>query len=188
MSDDADEIYAEIKRRKSRARELGIPELIWDLFDSVKHYPSYSRNDPAGYQRFVPSFVTEIHEPTKDDIAFAYGGVNYFFSWKTKKVESFHSDFDRIREDGQLVLSTNDDRVFELTLRGEQDMSGDDYVPETWELREIEAFIEGPWVEHLQELNSRIIQHRQSVHEADARKRREEPAKLADLKNRFGIK
>jgi hypothetical protein len=157
MSDDADEIYAEIKRRKSRARELGIPELIWDLFDSVKHYPSYSRNDPAGYQRFVPSFVTEIHEPTKDDIAFAYGGVNYFFSWKTKKVESFHSDFDRIREDGQLVLSTNDDRVFELTLRGEQDMSGDDYVPETWELREIEAFIEGPWVEHLQELNSRII-------------------------------
>ena len=97
-------------------------------------------------------------------------------------------EFAVVREDGQLVLSVSDDRVFELTLRGEQDMSGDDYVPETWELREIDAFNEGPWVEHLQELNSRIIQHRQSVHEADAKKRKEEPAKLADLKNRFGIK
>lgn len=61
-------------------------------------------------------------------------------------------------------------------------------MPTTWELREIEAFVEGPWVERLQELNSRIIQHRRNVHEADAKKRREEPAKLADLKDRFGIK
>jgi len=67
-------------------------------------------------------------------------------------------------------------------------MSSDDYVPETWKLREIEAFIEGPWVECLRELNSKIIQHLRNVHEADAKKRREGPAKLADLKERFGIK
>lgn len=55
-------------------------------------------------------------------------------------------------------------------------------------LREIEASIEGPWVDRIRELNSRKIQHRQNVHEGDAKKRREEPAKLADLKDRFGIK
>jgi hypothetical protein len=78
--------------------------------------------------------------------------------------------------------------VFELTLHGEQDISSDDYVPEVWKLGEIEAFIEGPWVEHLRALNSKIIEHRRSVHEADAKRRREDPGKLADLKDRFGIK
>jgi len=191
MADDADELYAEIKRRTDRARELGVPELIWDLFENVKHYPSYSRNDPVGYNRFVPSFVTAIQEPTKDNIAFEYDGVNYSFSWSTKRVESFLSssdNFDICRENGLLILRVKDDRVFELTLRGEQDLSGDDWVPPTWELREIEAFIEGPWVEHLRELNSKIIQYLRNVHEADAKKRREEPSKLADLKDRFGIK
>jgi len=94
MPDDADEIYAEIKRRKERAREFGVPELIWDIFVRIKHYPSYSRNNPAGYQRFVPSFVTAIQEPSKDNIAFVYDGMNYLFSWGTKRVESFHDNFD----------------------------------------------------------------------------------------------
>ena len=83
MADDADDIYAEIKRRKDRARELGVPQLIWDL--SERKHSSYSRNNPVGYNRFVPSFVTAIQEPTKDNIAFEYDGVNYSFSWSTKK-------------------------------------------------------------------------------------------------------
>jgi hypothetical protein len=189
MADEADAIYAEVKRRKDRAKELGVPESMWDLFENVKYFPSYSRNDPVGYQKFVPNFVTSIQEPEKNQIRFEYNGVNYFFSWSTKRVESFSSYSDDIhREDGRLILRVDNERVFELTLRGEQDLSGDDWVPPEWRLREIEAFIEGPWVETLQELNSRIIQHRRDVHEADAKKRREEPAKLVDLKDRFGIK
>ena len=50
----------------------------------------------------------------------------------------------------RLILRVHDKRVFELTLRGEQDMSGDDYTPETRKLREI-VFIEGPWTEESDE-------------------------------------
>ncbi|MFI5353094.1 MAG: hypothetical protein ACHQZS_09050 [Candidatus Binatales bacterium] len=191
MVDEADEIYAEVKRRKDRAQELGVPELIWDLFDTVKHFPSYSRNNPEGYQRFVPEFVTEIQEPSKENVAFQYDGVRYLFNWSTKRVESSFSSragFEMSLEDGLLILHVNDEGVFELTLRGEQDFSGDDWVPETWKVREIQAFIEGPWVEGLRGLNSRIKEHRRRLHEAEAKRRREEPSRLAELKSRFGIK
>jgi hypothetical protein len=88
-------------------------------------------------------------------------GFSYSFSWSTERVESYistNSNFDISREDGRLILRVNDERVFELTLRGEQDLSGDEWVPATWELREIEAFIEGSWIERLGVLNSKIVE------------------------------
>jgi hypothetical protein len=82
MPDDPDEIYVEVRRRKDRARELAVPELIWDLFENVRYFPSYSRNEPVGYQKFVSSFVTAIQESRKiisrlsmTDLAIRFPGV-----------------------------------------------------------------------------------------------------------------
>jgi hypothetical protein len=189
MAEDPDQIYAAIERRKRRAVELGVPEFVWDLFERVKFYPSYSRNDPVGYQKFIPSGVTALEEPAKGDVAFVYDGSKYSFSWSTKNADSFlGKHHETVREDARLVLRVEGERVFELALRGEQTFYEDDVSPKTWEKREIQAFVEGPWVENLRELNGTIIQHYQQVHEAEARKRREDPRKLADLKDRFGIK
>jgi hypothetical protein len=192
MTDDANAIYAEVEKRKRRAQELGAPKVVWELFEHVRHYPSYLhlRNDPPGYDRFVPSAIAAVEEPAKDNVSFVYEGVRYSFAWSATSVDSFFGgmdDFETLREDGRLILSVNDERVFELVLRGEQALS-DEYVPTTWEPRGIEAFVEGAWLEHLRVLNKKVSQHLQSVHQADAKKRREDPAKLADLRDRFGIK
>jgi hypothetical protein len=60
MADDADAIYAEIERRKRRAKELGVPQLIWGLFETIRYFPKYASDDPPGYKKFVPLFVRHM--------------------------------------------------------------------------------------------------------------------------------
>ena len=190
MSDESDSIYAEIENRKQRAKELGISEFVWDLFEAVRYFPSYSRDIPPGYQKFVPSVVTALEEPAEGSVKFLYDGMRYSFLWSTKRKSEFRlrATSETLREDGSLVLHVNDQPVFELTLHGEQTFYEDDVGPKTWEKRGIEAFVEGTWVEALRELNKRIIQHRRDIH-SKLRPRNvvKKPAKLADLKKRFGI-
>jgi hypothetical protein len=189
MADDADAIYAEIERRKHRAKELGVPQLIWSLFETVRYFPSYARDDPPGYKRFVPPFVIRINSLAEGGLVFSYEGVEYSLAWSEKSSDSYGGYRSRISSyNGRLALNVAENRVFELTLFGTQDESTDEYVPMEWTIRNVDAFVEGTWIERLTELASKIAQHRQEVHEADAKKRREDPAKLKDLKDRFGIK
>ncbi|HXN14266.1 MAG TPA: hypothetical protein VN865_14230 [Candidatus Acidoferrales bacterium] len=189
MADDADAIYAEIERRKQRAKELGVPQLVWGFFETVKYLPSWASDDRPNDKKFVPPFVTEIKALPEGGLAFSYEGVGYSLAWSEKSNDSYDSYRSRMASyNGRLALNVAEDRVFELTLFGTQDQSSDEYVPMEWTIRNVEAFVEGPWVERITELAVRITQHRREVHEADARKRREDPAKLKDLKDRFGIK
>ena len=189
MTDDADAIYAEIERRKLRAKELGVPQLVWGFFEVVRYLPSYTRDDPSGYKRFVPPFMTEIKDLAPDGVSFSCGSVQYSFAWSQEDIDSFGASRSRISSrNGRLVLSIVKDRVFELTMFGTQDESSDEYIPIEWTFRNVEAFVEGTWIERLIELADKIAQHNREVHEADAKKRREDPTKLKDLKDRFGIK
>lgn len=189
MADDADAIYAEIERRKQRAKELGVPQLVWGFFETVRSLPSYARDEPPGYKKFVPPFVTEIKKLGERGLAFSYEGVEYSLAWSEKSSDSYGGSRYRISSyNGRLALSVAEDRVFELTLFGTQDESSDEYVPMEWTIGNVEAFVEGPWIERLTELTVKIAEHDHEVHEAAAKKRREDPAKLQDLKDRFGIK
>jgi hypothetical protein len=189
MADDADAIYAEIERRKQRAKELGVPQLVWGFFETIRYLPSYARDEPPGDKKFVPPFVTEIKKLAEGGLAFSCEGVAYSLAWSGKGSDSYGGYRSRISSyNGRLALNVAEDRVFELTLLGTQDESSDEYVPMEWSIGNVEAFVEGPWIERVTELTVRIAQHRREVHEADAKKRREDPAKLKDLKDRFGIK
>jgi hypothetical protein len=187
MGDHADKIYAEIQERKRRASELGVPQLIWGIFEDTKHFPSYCRDDPPGYKKFVPPFVLEIGKVAEGGVAFSYEGIIYSFRWSQTRNDSY--DNYRISTyNGRLELGVANDRVFELTMYGTQDESSDEWVPTEWSFRDVQAFVEGPWIDRLAKLAEKIAHHRSDVHEADAKKRREDPAKLKDLKDRFGIK
>lgn len=193
MADDTDAIYAEIEKRKRRAQELGVGDFVWELFDCVRYYPRYVHNDPPGQARYIPPEITGAREAGHGNTVFVCDGVQYRFWWKEKNREHDYSayserDFDTTRTDGRLVLFVNDQRMLELKMYGEQFFGPDMPGPKEWAIRGIEAFIEGPWVEHLRKLNQRRLQHLQSVYEADAKRKRENPEKLADLKERFGLK
>jgi hypothetical protein len=88
MADDADAIYAEIERRKRRAKELGVPQLVWGFFETVRYLPSYARDEPPGDKRFVPPFVTEIKKLAEGGLAFSYEGVEYSLAWSEKSSDS----------------------------------------------------------------------------------------------------
>lgn len=44
---DERQIFAEVERRKERARSLGLPDLVFRLyFDGIKHYVAWSQSSP----------------------------------------------------------------------------------------------------------------------------------------------
>src|ERR1019366_10256534 len=106
MADDADAIYAEIERRKQRAKELGVPQLVWGFFETIRYLPSYARDEPPGDKKFVPPFVTEIKKLAEGGLAFSCEGVAYSLAWSGKGSDSYGGYRSRISSyNGRLALN-----------------------------------------------------------------------------------
>jgi hypothetical protein len=54
-------------------------------------------------------------------------------------------------------------------------------------LKEIDAFIEGPWVEDIKRMAASYKAHKSKLTEEREKKEREDPHKLEDLRKKFGI-
>jgi hypothetical protein len=152
---DADEIYAEVERRKKRAVALHLPQTISEFFlYKVRNYPVW-RADPERTE-YVPQVVNDLEQQIGEtsDVKvylFSHGGTRYRFSWTQKGRDSYfeeHSRYDHIAWTGNLTLYVDDEQVFAMALRGEQDIPGGiDWIPQS-----VEAFVEGRWVEDLRAL------------------------------------
>ncbi len=178
---EADEVHEEVERRKRRARELQLPSLLFELYrDLICHYPAWS----VDHRQYIPDDVAALEQPAEGAISFIYRGNKYSFSWGQEMVDSTFDDSPEqmLYYNGFLNVHVAGQRVFTLTLRGESDMGI------TWEPRNIEAFIEGPWVEALRTLAQTAKDHLRTARNLEAKKWREDAGRLADLKERFGIK
>lgn len=85
---------------------------------------------------------------------------------------------------GYLEIFVNDERMFRLSLIPEVD---GDYGETYWRPVDIEAFIEGPWIEDLKRLARLATAHHEEELRLAAQRRKEAPALLEDFKTRFGI-
>lgn len=139
---------------------------------------------------YIPDVISNVEQPGKDIVALSYRDTRYRFSWAdTSDSHSYLRDSvynpHRVRSTANLGLYVDDQQVFALTLRGECDL---DFPVTTWTPGDVEAFVEGPWVDELRALAEAASEHVRAVADTEAKKEREDPAKLADLKERFGVK
>ena len=184
MAMEPDEIRAEVQRRKKRAADLGIREVLRDLIKHRNHYRAWLKDDPKFTARVIcPDIILFGTE-----IRFSIGPTTFQLMNDEERVASDDWDSrrdsrcDRSRE--TVTLKVNGEEVFEFTVNKSTycERDGPSYHEH---FGEIFRFIEGPWVTEIGEFVLKA-----QAHSASAWKERIAPREAAEaegLKKRFGL-
>jgi len=179
----ADEIRAEIERRKKRASDLKLREVLWNLYDGhLSRYREWLLKDPT----LVHPEVKEALEISDGSINFKMGTAAYRISYKEGQPEGnepWWSDRDFEEETitpATLSLAVDGEPVFEFNIRRSTRALRSGPV---WEdtMGEISRFTEGGWTVELAVLLQKV-----RFHEKTIRDQRELPA-LQQRMKQFGL-
>ena len=172
---DKERILQEIAKKKERAYQLGLPEIVFDLYDNhIKFYPSWINN--KGKSR-VCTIITSAKRISDEEqindvsIQIEFEGKSFIF----RLIEGSHSKRSLYYV---LELYYFDKKVFILSIEDELHPGYDNWQIK---IRDVLGFIEGEWIEDILKLKKQI---------ENEKKKREEESKnkdLGNLKRDFGI-
>jgi hypothetical protein len=167
------EIRGEVERRKQRARDLKIREVLWDLEKHSKHCRAWLRDDPLFAARLTyPGVVLSDSE-----VRFSIAQTTFVLTYKESAVSP---DTKR----GTLVLKLNAENVFEFSVDKTTEFG--EFEPIfTERLGEVVRFIEGPWIVDVIGFWREVNAHSDSVWKE--RNNPREAKEIEDLKKRFGL-
>ena len=173
-----DAIYAEVDRRKKRAEELGIREIVWSLYHHrLEWYPDWFKRKS---EMIFPKVKDALQpEEGQTQIEIESHKLLFAYSERGSYLDDYGSNV------GTLALRVNDQRVLEFDVWIE--LPKKEYDDTVYSVSTIHAFIEGPWVGELRELLAEIESHEKKTSEALQKRGREAPQTLEDLKKRFGL-
>lgn len=170
-------VLQEVKKKQQRAKDLGLPDLINDLYmNHIKYFPSWIKNNRG----FVPNMVkncTELNNKDEDNkkIILELNDKKYSFRFEER---SFSMPDGEWCIHGDLELSLNDEKCLAISLTYE----GDKYYS-SWKPSSVKAFKEKDWIKDFRELKKQI--------DIDAKiledKRKNDPNKINKLKADFDI-
>ncbi len=163
---DAQKILREVEKRKQRAKDLGIEKVLLCLFFG-DGYGSFS-----AYKIEGASLISDFKKSGDFDnrwCRFILNIKNYFVSCHKSTLQ----------------ISIDEKKVLTVKMGDSFTPVNDPYISgiEKWWCSEIESFIEGEWV---QELKNLIIQIEINEKE-EKRKKEENPERIKQLKDDFGI-
>ncbi|MGC1201973.1 MAG: hypothetical protein WA879_10530 [Candidatus Acidiferrales bacterium] len=110
-----DEIRAEVQRRKKRAEDLGIREVVRGLIKHRDHYQAWLRDDPQFAARVLhPDIIL-----SDDEVRFSIGPTAFQLKHREEPVSRDYDDrgdspWERSRE--TLKLRVNGQKVFEFNI------------------------------------------------------------------------
>lgn len=173
-----DEIYKEVERRKARAKELKISDVVFDTYEKkyLKYYPTWFSSEHN--REALPPEVIGAESLDNKGVKIRLASGTYTFKY-AEKVKNLEND---VWIDGEFELLAEDQLVLAFSVYG---VIGE-YVTE-YSINDIEAFIEGPWVEDLRRLSALIEAYNLKRKQEREKRERDDPQKLADLRKRFGI-
>jgi hypothetical protein len=171
-------ILAEVERRRKSAKELG----LFDLLNLFRDHVEFLEGGPDPER--LPKSVTDVKvRDTKsgnDSIKAReiwFGSRSYIFSFSERYGTSDSGD---IYLTGRLVLVREGQTVLDLSFSGTVDL----YLGAVWEPNEVEAFIEGDWLQEIDFFAQEVADLA-----AERRNRSQEQTKnheLEELKRKFG--
>jgi len=157
-------IWAEIERRRERARDLKLREELWLLCNSVlRGYAHAMANDP---ERIYPP-IRESLSIARGVYRFAVDDITYKVIFRERKKEKNAriarlTGIETITTPITLTLHVDNKLVFEFEMKNS--VTGAPEMPVfREELGEIIAFIEGPWIQAIAELVDNASQHQLAV-------------------------
>lgn len=176
-----EEIRAEVERRRQRARDLKIREVLWGLEKSFRSYLYWLHKDPQFAKRLIYSGV----ELSDNEARFSLGQMTLkVFYRKGKRLSEDFGGIESVTTHGTLTLELNDDSVFEFEVSETVD-SLPDFPGFSESLGQIARFIEGPWVTEIVEFAQRVKAYEQAAWKE--RNAPREAQQAAELRKRFGL-
>jgi hypothetical protein len=173
---EADKIFKEVAKRKARAEELGIKELISELyFDALVYYPHWLKNGPEYVCSFIKNAVETIDKKDVKRTNIKMKDKDYVFFFKTM---SFSTPDGEYHTHGDLDLFLDNKKILGLDTALEAGA-----YDSTWKAFQINAFIEGDWIKDFTQLQQQI----EIENEERERRKKEAPEKIMKLKEDFGI-
>ncbi len=172
-------IVAEVERRRKRAEELGLLDLLtlfYNHLEFLKDGPNPER---------LPETVTNVKvadiRSGRDSIQIReifFGEKSYIFVFK------WHDGVDPGGEPdtrGHLLLLKDSQTLFDLSVLGKDE----EWTGRVWTPYIVEAFIEGVWVQEIKTFAQEIFdRHDEGQRQSQAERKKKE---LGDLKKKFGI-
>lgn len=171
----AGDIPAQVEKRKSLAHSLELSRRLLEIYEPVRHSPSWIKAG-AGLVCDPVSNPVSRREGEEDILEFDHDHNTY--SLRLKRISSDGSD----PGGSSVVLLSFCDvggrTLFAVSVVQEQDSHGCHYRP-----LDIEVFIPGHWIKDFLELSEEIVALKR---EMDIRKKYD-PAELERLKKHFGL-
>ena len=173
-------ILREAEKRKQKAKDFGLPELIWNLYQHLR-YATYGVPDGISKDYdYISELVGKVGGKDCYEISFQFMKRNF----KVKSVTTRHS-FDDDNWQNQLVTLLEDGKkLFKVNVNGAE-MGESFYTYTKWTPGEAEAFIEGDWIQIIKSLVQKIEEQKAIEKKAEEKEARERQAKK--LKENFGI-
>lgn len=186
-----DEVLVEIERRKKRAADLRIRDVLWSLYNShLGRYESWSKEDP---QLVYPGIGKTVNISGKE-IQFSVGRTVHRLIYREGSVASNYSrmrvsgsrddPFEEKIVPGTLTLRVEEEKVFKFEI-STRTCYGPDGPVTDHPLGEVTRFIDGLWVMEIIDLWEKIRAHEENVRQE--RRGPREARALEALKKRFGL-
>jgi hypothetical protein len=181
-----DEIRAEIDRRKKRAKDLRLRELLWNFYRSnLKYVADRLNKDPV----LVYPEIKDTLEIAEKYFQFRIGETSYRFFYEEETGERAGGSGRGERNATtttpiRIALEVDEKRMFEFKMT-KSVTSTPDFPMFNKSMGEILSFIEGPWVTELPEIQEKI-----KLHQKATRDRRNAPRlqqKLQEDMKKFGL-
>lgn len=182
MGADERTVFAEVERRKARARQLGLLDLVLDVYFRVKHYAAaWSKDAPDPGFRAAHEIEKQTVKglQTTHAVELPIGDSTFVFVFDSH-IGSF-PDGETYRS-GTLTLTVEGQEVFGIRCSCHE---GDEYRGVEWKPQDVDSFIEGPWIEPLKVASKKIFDWEEKYwRESWERANRD---KAAELKRKFGL-
>jgi hypothetical protein len=175
-------ILQEVDKKKQRAKDLGLLDLITDIYmNHVKNFPELIRCN----RDYVPSMVKNFIESKKrwdhTEIVIELNDKKYTFRFNERNITLPDGKNFKC---GDLELFFNNEKCFALYLHCDEfEYYG--YHSYSWSASEINAFKEGEWIKDFKELKKQI--DKQIDVDSKIRSEKEQTDKINQLKANFDI-
>lgn len=138
-------IKQEVEKKKQRAKELGLPDLISELYmDHIRYFPSWIKNN----KEYVPNMVKNCVEADNNEIILELNDKKYSFRFEEKTFDTPDGEW---HTHGKLELFMHDDKCFAISLAQESNK-----YYSSWKAFDVNAFKEKEWINDFKALKKQI--------------------------------
>ena len=176
------EIRAEVEKRKQRARDLRLDQIVFQLWhDHLKYLEENFDHEKCCMPKSLTKVVTRrqiASWDSKESVDLYLGDTCFTFAFEEHNTTMPDGD---IWTSGHILVSCDANTVFDLHCTCTEDR----WMGREWHPSEIEGFIEGPWVDQVKKFAQQVF----SLYgQSQSRfKQEREENELRRLKSKFGI-